>query len=504
MIAIEITAAVDAVGTIQTLYLADDRLVTGPGDTPAHTFFDDRLLDPGALGRSVYSDGRTGGASKLEIGEIVVANIDGALDGWLDYGIDGRAVVIRQGEAGTAYPSAWTTLLTATADGLEADMEKIIVRLRDKAWVLDRPLLTATYGGTNALPAGLDGVEGDLKGKLRPRSYGVVDNVSPTFVNTSRLIYEVGPCNSVDAVYDKCAALTKGTDYTSQVDMETNAPAAGNFRAWPAGGYIRLGSGAAGQVTADVTQGAAPANRTVAQILKQIALDAGLTIGEISATDVTALDTANNAVVGIWVTDADTALAVMDRVAASIGAWFGFDAAGLLRMGRLEAPCTPIDTFYDYDIGDKIERRPPRDNGRPVWRTTLGYARNWTPQTSDLAGAVTQDRRAWLKESVRTVASSNAAVLTQHLLASELRVDGLLISSAAAATEVTRIQALHGQRRDILDVPLPADRAAGIGMMDTVSLVLDRFGMGGAGKALRVIGLRYEMDQRQVILTLWG
>ena len=502
MIAIEITAAIDAAGTTTTLYVADDRLVTTGADTPAHTAFDPLLLDPGSLGRNAFSDGRTGGATRLETGEIILANIDGVLDGWLDYGFDGRAVVIRSGFAGTAYPTGWTEVLTGTIEAAEATADQLILRLRDKQYLLDVPVCAATYGGTNILPAGLDGTPDDLKGQRRPKVYGQVFNVSPPCCNTSRLIYETGVCNSVDAVYDRGLALTVGAAYTDQTDMETNAPAAGEFRAWPPGGYFRLGSSPAGQITADVTQGATAANRTTAQIITQLALAAGLTSGEINGTDVTDLDTANAAVVGIWLQDDTPALSAMDQIAASIGAWYGFDKSGTLRMGRLTAPGgTPTLTINDYEVL-AMERQPARDNSIPAWKYTIGHSKNHTPQPSDLAGAVTAARRAWLAQEYRTASTEAATVKTKHLLADELTADGLLTSSTDAATESSRRLDLYKVRRDMLDITVPLETATA-SLLDTVRVIYPRFGC-ASGKDFRLVGIRYELSANRAVLTLWG
>lgn len=502
MIAIEITAAIDALGTTVTLCVSDDRFVTGPTDTPAHTAFDPLLIDPGSLGRHAYADGRTGGATRLEIGEIIMANIDGALDDWLDYGFDGREVVIRSGLATAAYPDDWTEVLTGTVAAVEATTEQLILRLRDKQFLLDTPVCAATYGGTNALPGGLDGTAADLKGRRRPKIYGQVFNVSAPCCNTSRLIYETGVCYAVDAVYDRGLALTKGTDYTSLTDMENNAPAAGSFRAWPAGGYYRLGSSPTGQITADVTAGTTTADRTTARIINQIALDVGLPTEVISSADVTALDAANAAVVGIWLQDETSALAAMDQLAGSIGAWYGFDATGTLSLGRLTAPSgTPVLTIHADDVVE-IERQPARDNAVPAWRYTLRHSKNYTVQPGDLAGGVTSARRAWLTQAWRQVAAESAAVKDKHLLADELIADGLLTTAADADTEAGRRLALYAVRRDMLDITVPL-AVATVEMMDVVQVIYPRFGC-AAGKDFRLVGIRYELATGRAILTVWG
>jgi hypothetical protein len=502
IITVELTAAIDAAGTTKTFYLATDELNTLATDTPANEPFETRLKDAGSIGVHVFSDGRTGGKTTLETGEIVINNIDGKMDAWHNYSFDGRPVIIRQGEPWAAYPAGFTTLLNGTAEALEGDNEKIIIRLRDQSYIFDKPLSQNTYGGTNALPAGLDGTADDLKGQRKPRIYGAVFNFSPPQVNTSQLIFQFndGAGADLNAAYDRAVALTRGTDYTSQSDMETNSPNAGEYRVWPAGGYFRLGTKPTGQITVDATQGTAAGNRTTAQILKQIALDAGLAAGSIHAADVSALDAANSAVVGIAIKD-ETVLEALDSVAASIGAYYYIDRLAKLRMGQLTAPGTPSASFYDYNI-KKIERRPSKDINIPAWRITIKHTHNETVQTTDLSGGVTDARRAWLAQSERTESDSDSDIKTQWLLAREIEFDGRLTSAADAATEATRRLNLYKVKRDIFDITVPLSDF-NQSLIDTVEIHYERHGL-ESGVAFRVIGYTLNTIERNAILTLWG
>lgn len=505
MILIELTAAVDALGTTSTFYLSTDQFITETSDTPSETAFLPVLVDPGSIGIQAYSDGRTGGATKLQTGEIVIANADGQFDTWLDYSFDGRQVVIRSGSTGD-YPDDFPAIFVGTVESIEADWKKIIIRLRDKQYLFQRPALDTRYAGSNSLPGGLEGTANDLKGKIKPRAYGKVYNVSPPLVNTSRLIFEVGICNSVDVVYDRGLALTPGSAYSDQSDMETNAPSAGEYRVWAAGGYFRLGSNPTGQITSDVTQGASAGVRTVAQILKQLSLDSGLSSGEISSSDVTALDTANSSVVGIWLSDESSFQQAMDQVATSVGAWYGFDASGTLRMGRLSTPSgTAVVTLQDFDIGEEIERRTARDTGIPVWRVTAQHSKIWTTQPSDLAGAVSNAARAYLAETYRSTKDEDADIKDQWLLATQLSVDTLLTSSSDAATEATRLLGLFKVRRDIFEVPVSIDifTENSLKLMDVVDLEINRFSM-SSGKSFRLLGFFLDLSRGRVNLILWG
>lgn len=505
MILIELTAAVDAAGTLKTFYQADAAFVTSPTDTPANIAFGTRVNDPGSIGLHAFSDGRTGGATKLETGEITLANVDGALDHWLNYSFEGRPVIIRSGSGG-AYPASFSTLLAGTVDGIDVTPTQLVIRLRDKQYLFDKPARTALYGGTNVLPNGVDGVAADLKGKARPAAFGKVFNVTPPQVNTSRLTFEVGPCNSVDAVYSNGAALTAGAVYTSLADMEANSPASGQFRAWPAGGYFRIGSYNAEQITADVTEGATVADRTVAQVLKRLAASAGVLVGDISFSDIAALDALNPAVVGIWIDDDNSTFAsAMDEIAGSIGAWYGFDQAGALRMGRLSEPAgTPVLTIRDYDMLSTPERQPPRDASGPAWSATVNHTKCWTTQTSGLAGSAAA-RAGFVGVERRSSNAADASIKVQWLMSGKLEVDTLLTTTADGDAEAARLLAMHKVRRDLFDLTVSVNLLSKrpVRIADVIAVQTDRYGM-SAGRLFRVIGFALNLAGNTATLYLWG
>lgn len=508
MILAEITAATNAAGDTTVLRYGTAGHITGPGETPANAYYEPRIKPLSSISRAMFGGG-TYGNNRVGFGDLQLANTDGGLDGIKDFGFDGRDLVLRLGAPGAAYPSGWPVVFKGTIEQAEFTWKQASFRLRDKLMLLDRPYVEARYAGTNSLPNGLEGTAQDLKGRVKPHAHGKVFNVAPACCNTSRLIYEVGVCNSVDALYDRGIALTAGAAYTDQTDMETNAPAAGQYRAWVAGGYVRLGSTPAGMVTADLTEGASAAARTVAQIIKQIALDMGVASGDISSADVTALDTANASVVGVWAADDANALSLMDQLAASVGAWYGFDRLGVLRMGRLIAPSgTPAATLtIDEIIDGKIDRVANSDEGHglPSWRVTVNHSRNYTPQPNDLAGAVTDARRAWLALSQRGSVAEDAAVQTQYLLAPELNRDTLLTAAADAATEAARLLALYKVKRETFSAAVRVDAtlAQALDLGTVVSLQVPRFGL-TAGKLFLIVGLDADYARNALNLTLWG
>lgn len=508
---VEVEVAVDATGNTSTLYFSTHAYLTEPTDTPANTFFENRVKQPALMRRDIFASGTTTGQSRVGYGEVVLTNNDGGLDYMIDYGFDGRSIIIRYGDTTGTYPADFTTVFVGTMEQAEFGWKDVTLKIRDRqAEFASKALQTSKFAGTNSLPNGLEGVAGDIKGQPKPITYGTVFNVEPPCVNTARLIYQVndGAVSSVDAVYDRGLGLTKGADYTDQTDMETNAPAAGNFRVWPAGGYFRLTTNPTGLITADVVQGATAADRTVAQILRDIAVDrGGLDSGDVTSADLTALDTANSSEVGIWVSSETDVASVMDEISTSVGAWWGFDSLGKLRMERLVAPSgTPVTTLTTTEISN-FERTGTTDKGRsiPAYSVKVKYKKFYSIQDSDIAGAVTDARRNEIREEFRETVATDATVKNKHLLSPELEFETLMVDSTAAATEATRLLNIYKVRRDVVTctVNLDTGLASVLDLGDVVEVVLSRFGYSG-GRDFIVIGIQTDLRRNHLELTLWG
>lgn len=504
----EITAYDPALPGARTLrYCTGTGYTSGASDSPSHTFYEPRIEQPANMHRSLASGGGTRGATRVGYGELVMVNIDGGLDGLVDYGFDGLGIVIKLGTLRPWQSPVWTTVLQGTMAQADFSWGQLTISLRDRQAELDKPLQTAAYAGNNALPSGVEGVAGDIKGREKPRLYGYGWNLEPVLVNTSRLIYQISDAalQSVSAVYDRGAALTAGSAYASQADMETNAPSAGQYRVWLAGGMFRIGSAPAGQITCDAVDGATSADRTAAQLAKQIMLDAGISAGDISSSDVTALDGATAAEVGYWLSGSTSAKQALDSVLGSVGAWWGVDRLGKFRLARFEAPSgTPVATLTPVEI-IKIDRIASSDAPNTVWQVNLSYKPFGVTQASDLAGSVSAARRAELAQPSRKVTASDISVKTLHALADTLEVETHLADASAAQTEATRLLNLYKVRRDTLSVrvALDADLAGAVDLGSVVSVQVPRYGY-DAGRLMRVTSIRTDLRGGVLDLTLWG
>lgn len=508
MIVVELEAAVDAAGTTKTIYVADEGYATLPTDTPADTTFDDGVIDAGAIGVSAFGSGRTTGATAIETGETRLANNEGDFDAWINWSFDGRPVTIYQGEPGKQFPSAWSKVFVGTVEGVAATFSECVILLKDRQHLLERNALASLYAGTNVGQTGVEGLPTDLKGKRKPRLFGTVQNIAAGnyLVNASLLIYQVndGAVQDITMVYDRGVALTKATNHATLAALQGATITAGTFHTCNALGLFRLNATPAGLVTADATEGATAADRTVAQLVKRIATLAA--VPALDNADVTAMDAANNAEAGVWITDEMTFAEALDVLSSSVGAFYGFDNAGVFRCGILTDPSgSPVAEIDESECIGGIERMVATDVSVPAWRVVVQYAKNYVVQTSDLAGSVTADRRASLASEYRSEAAEDASIKTQWKMASELTVGGALVSQSDAAAEAARLLALYKVRRDIFEATVPLDvvTGAGVRLLSVVTLAANRFGLSG-GKSFRVIGLRYELANSRIRLTLWG
>lgn len=493
-IAIEVSAWRISAAAVEVLRFASAGFTTRPTDTPANAFFEGRLQEQPRLSRTLFDRATTYGASRASAGKIRLLNTDGGLDSLVtDYAFDGRPFTVKVGQPGTRV-SGWATVMSGLLDDVSADDGAMNLQVRDRLAFLGRPLARPKYAGSNVLPDGVEGTKDDLKDQYKPRVYGGVFNVPAKAVNTSKLVYQVSDqACTVTVVYDNGVALARGADYANQADLLATAPAAGTFRCWL--GLFRLGSIPAGQVTAD----AGTAEQRAGALLRQLALDGEIPAGDIVDADVTALNAANSAPVGVWVDSETNTQTVMDELANAIGAWYGFDRLNRLRMGRLTAPTGVPVARWSVDA---VTGLVLRSAGVPNWRAVVRFGRNYTVQAQP-AGSVAQARKAFLAQEYRQTAVEVVAVKAAWPSSEEVTFDAALVAEADAAAEATRRSALYSVRRILVDVEVPLSELGDqVDLGVVVALDHPRYGL--AGRLLRVIGLDAGVDSDTVKLTLWG
>lgn len=517
-----------------TLYYSTEGYQSKPSDTPSNQAYDDRLPSAGSIERHMFSGGdglsggTTSGTSSVGIGSITINN--GApydTDEYIDFirGISLRDVTIKRVVNLTDTLASATTLFVGKAGQIDSTraLDSLSVSIRDRLQDLNKPLLINRYAGTStSIGLGIEG-EVDLKDKVKPKLWGRRNNIPVIAVNVYDLIYQVsdGPVSAISAVYDGGITLTNVGDFGNLSALLGATVIPGQYATCVASGIFRLGGQAFGQITSDVTEGAALSDRTAGQLVSRMLAWLQSMYPEVFVTlypgTVTALDALNNAECGVYLPDTQNALEAVSGVLNSIGGWIlPISAnASAFQMGRFDLPSGTAAASFDLDdnIGGAPDLAGTSDDGSgiPVYKVIVKYDQIGATQNgSQLFGDVSAARRSYVESEWRQAVAQDISVLTQYPNASTLTVNSALLSQAAAEAEAARLLAIHSVRNEIIRMKLDYDYAS---ICDVASIVElrsrhGRFGLGseiGAGRKYRVLGRVDNFDSSPTItLDLWG
>lgn len=484
---------------------------TGPADDPPNAHYRKVVSDPGSFTRHLFGPSRTMGAAEASYGAIQIANANGALDAWIDYGFDGRPVVVKRLASEHAPYSSAVTVLRGTIERMDADNAWQSLRLRfyDRRRALDRPIQENVYAGTTISGGATAEGNVDLKDSVKPLCFGYSPNVPAVPANPFDLIYQVndGPVSSV-VVYDGGVELALGVDHPTLAALQAATIRPGKYDTCLALGLFRLGGQPDQAVTADVTEGVSPEERYPGAVARRMLAKMGLTgSADVNAASFSALDVLAPVGVGIWIDSQVNGLAALGQVLASVGAWIAPDAIGAFEVGRFQAPGTPVGTITDRDmIKDAfgIVVSDDTDGGLPAWRVVVEYARNWLVQDdAALGGCVDMARRGFLAVEFREVKAENEAVRTKHLLSPELRISTLIVDETDATAEAARRLALYSVRRDTVTFDLRQEKAAAYQPGVTMRVQHPRLGYKD-GRDMIVIGRQENLASSSATMTVWG
>lgn len=527
-----------------SVYVATEEFITGSADEPANQPFDGTLDQPLRFTRSINRDGFSGFIQAS--GEMVIGNVDGAYD-WLPeyYALDGREQEVRFGVEGEAYKD-WVTIFKGTASDYHVDEEAFRIDLQDYGYKLDVPLQERLYAGT-------DGVEGgaDLEGKRKPLAYGFVSNVTPVLLSAATQLYQVhdGVVHAIPDVYANGVALTVGADHPTAEALLAATIAGGHFHTCIAAGLFRINYLLDGNVvTADVEGDASGDGfvATVAGIVRRIAsphLDSadGEPLYELLAWD---NDTEADALIawddedgdeqtltwedpvyqtsglyepafaqhaqaypyeiGFYYSQDDTS-SVADALTQVVGfgGYIGFRRNGKLTIGSVEAPAGPPVLRLDrIDVLDIRREKLPSGLSPPPWRWKVAYGRNWRVQDSEVAGSVSDARRAFLAEEVRVAVSESAGVRNDHPFAAEREIGGYFRHAVDARLVGSRLLALFSRSASLYRLTID-ERGFALEIGDVIHLTYPRFDLRN-GRSLLVVEITEDAAQQTVEIVGWG
>lgn len=536
-------AFLEATGTY-SVYVATEEFITEAGDEPSRTPFDGTLGQPLRMTRSINGDGFSGFIQTH--GEMIIANADGAYD-WLPeyYALDGRDQEIRLGVPGEPYKN-WLTIFKGTAASLHITEDEFQIDLQDYGYKLDVPLQENTYAGTGGMEGGAD-----LAGKRKPITLGYAGNVTPVLVQANMQLYQIhdGQVQAIPAVYANAVALTPGADHATPAALLAATITSGHYHTCLAAGLFRVNFLLDGNViTADV-QGDASGEgfvSTVADIVRRVAaphLDSadGEPLYELLAWDndteadvpfawddndgVEQLLTWEDPVyqtsglyepafarhateypyeMGYYFAqdDSSTVADALTRI-VGFGAFIGFRRDGKLSIGSIATPNGPPVLRLDrIDIVDIRRERLPSGMSPPAWRWKIGYARNWRVQDSEVAGSVSDARRAFLAEETRFAVAESATIRNDHPFAGEREVGGYYRDAVDARAFGERLLALFSRSSSLYRLTID-ERGFALEIGDVIHVTYPRFDL-RTGRSLLVVEINEDAAAQRVEIVGWG
>jgi len=447
---------VDKNGAASVLRLCDRPIRPfAPNDTERpNAQFDDRLLEPPSIRRSLFADLSTLSAD-AGFGDFSASNADGGLD-YLQSSAFGKITVWRwtAGAFSTAQQiligQAAAPVWQIDADGKQA----LLVPLTDLRGAFDRPLQDNLYAGTNANAADIEGKEGGIKGRPKPLAFGDLSkaHIPGVLVNDTGYIWQLhdGQINGSEAVSERgdlASGLIDDGDLSSSV-FDSTTPVAAHYQMDLARGLFKHGGAPGPSLGFDFLGDAASSySDKLAGIAKKILQKAGVSAGDISADFATA-EAAATAKAGLWISDAVSVIAALDFVARGDLAAVLPDRAGVWRWVELKAAGGAGHTI---DFDEIISLEADDDEMQiPVWDVEVLYARNYQVLTGDNVAPTIRatTREEFISKDWRLARKFVQTTKDRWPGARSLRIESALIDEADALALAARLLALFGPRSD--------------------------------------------------------
>lgn len=512
----EITVVIDGSGTTQTFYFGTSGFATAPADTPANQVVYPRLQHPGSIQREAFSGARVTGAVRPSFGELVLINADGALDAWIGYGVAGGRVRVLWGPEGGAYPSAFTLVYVAYIHSMQASFDALRFALRDRLWLLDRPVVSSTFAGTG-------GPEGVSAGRRKQMVFGLPGLVPLVPVEPEKGIWFVQANAPGDGLgvggsmrwglYDAGARLSFETAVSAYSQL--TGVTAGNWRCYRAATgpvYVQVPTALSGELRIGAVGGLRNAETEALRPWRftDLCQRAGL-------SDVTTAALASgslNPVVGDRLVDDDqTYTAVMQDAARAQLLAFGFNASDAFFARQLLDPADSAgssDTVkfrFTLSNSANVVRIPVPDMESPVYQVMVAAGGTWPCSCGTSAAA---DVRAELSRTGYYTAFSGTAddvrAANPGALSEEIGIAGRYFSAQADQQAfVDAYIRLYGGRRDFFTLTCMRFDATTLALelLDKVELEMPRYNCSPA-RTFRIITIRLDLQARTITFGLWG
>lgn len=444
-------------------------------DTPADTVYNPIIV--GSSVRTVERMSVTDESASVSFGDIELVNVDGSIDTWLSDIWSNRTINVLHGDVRWARADFQVIFSGVVEDIGSRSRNTLNLKLRDKLQRLNTPVTEAVLGGST-----------NNKNQLIPLTFGECHNISPLLTNPATLEYQVhnGQIERIIEVRDN------GVPVGATPTLAT--------------GKFTLVAQPFGKVTASV-QGDKPSatwNNTVKKIIERLVTAYGeansrFASGDLDSSNLTAFDTANPQVIGLYLAQRENLLSLCNRIAATVGSRLVMSRTGQLRLIKVElpAPGTPFAITKDdvlvgsMRITEKLAVQPG---------VKLGYCKNWTVQEPLDTRIPNAHKDLYAREWLTTYAKDEAVKTDYKLDGEPDQQDTYLLTEADAAAEATRILSMFKTPRFIVEFDATA-RALQLELGQAVTITYPRFGM-DAGKSGMVVGLSPDWDKSQVTVEV--
>ena len=504
-------AATVTVDWAVTLYAGRHEYISRPSDSPVSQLFLGTLEKAYRIERSVLSGNHIGEQITIGLGEVTLYNKEGDYDFLaVDHTAQGQAIELKMGDRRKPLRT-WRTVLKGFMTVAAVDRDKVTFTLRDAGYQLDVAVSSNVYAGTG----GVEGTE-DLLGRRKPKWFGWVKEVAAPLVMPSDLTYQLndGPIHQVQSCHVRGVDLTFSADYLTVEALNAATLSIGYYATCLAHGFARIavGSGSEiGQVTWDFAGDKAGGVfvETTADIVRRML---SVTTVEDPAGLVTAsfeaLNDAQAAPVGygVAVGSDETVAVAVGRLMAAIGGWCGAKRTGRFEVRRLEDPANGASSgSYDRtNTGEQLQTVPmPSDLSPPPWRIRVGWGRVWTPGQTDLAGSVSEERRAFLAQEVRYAVAESESVRADFPPGHEwTKPETFFRDESDAQAEADRLGELFWPARVLYEVPLAVNLPTHeLGQVVTLQFK-GRFNL-DTDRKMAIVRVTDD-DQAGTTLTVWG
>lgn len=484
-------------GEIVSVHIGGDRFIpaTGPEANETYKARGATLIN---IRRSMFAEGRLGGAATPTAGDIAMLNGDGKLDALLGLAWDDREAELRLvGRDRWGDVIDWDRSLlvhTGRTASIGSDEFTAKVAYLDIGKRFEQMVSRFTFGGGG----GLDGTP-ELRGTRKPIAFGKFRNLRPICVDPQNQIYVVsttGAANietvhSIDAVYVG-ANLLSPDDYEVHLSVDE----------FTGVDYIQIATNIGNsQVTCAVNLSTGR-DYSVAQLLRDMLLINGhFSPSDLDLTAFEILRAESPGPCNYYASgDVQIRQGVADLLAGAM--YWDVTPAGLLTVGLLRPPALEEPDFR-VTAGNirSIERLSTQP---PYWRYRVGYDRNWGQLSADQVAeaATTTEFAGYATQPHRILEASDPNIQVDFPNAADMESPLVLpqVDERDAQLELERLWAIYGRDWECYQIA-----ATRIGFAWRIGSVLHvthpRFGL-TSGKSFRIVSL--ELTEDGVTAILWA